>query len=48
MPPIVYENGLGPAVCAEFNGHIGNGEQRIKGNKEEINVNGRSQGKWSG
>ena len=25
----------------DFNGHIGNGEQGIKGNKEEINVNGR-------
>ena len=25
----------------DFNGHIGNGEQGIKGNKEGINVNGR-------
>ena len=27
--------------CGDLNGHIRNGEQGIRGNKEQINVNGR-------
>ena len=37
----LQQRGCRLILGGDFNGHIGNGEQGIKGNKEEINVNGR-------